>query len=179
MVKAKDLARLAMCVAMLIGSQLALSALSGVEIVSALLLCFAFSYGWRDGVMIAIVFSVLRCLIFGFQINVILLYLIYYPVFALFFGWLGTRLKGEITAKKLAVIVGFATAFTVCFTLLDDILAPLLFGLSLSAAKTYFLTSLYTLIPHAICVAVTVSIFFLPLTRVIKRIDKSINQRLG
>ena len=175
MIKAKDLARLAMCVAMLIGGQLALSALSGVEIVSVLLLCFAFSYGRRDGVMVAVVFSVLRCLIFGFHINVILLYIIYYPAFALFFGWLGTRLGGEITAKKLAVIVGLATAFTACFTLLDDVLTPILFSFSPAAAKTYFLASLYSLVPHVICVGVTVSLFFIPLTRVIKRIEKSIN----
>ena len=177
MVKAKDLARLAMCVAMLIGGQLALSALSGVEIVSVLLLCFAFSYGWRDGVMIAVVFSVLRCLIFGFYINVVVLYLIYYPAFAYFFGWLGTKLKGEITVKKLAIIVGFAVAFTICFTLIDNVLTPIMFSLSATAAKTYFLSSLYSLLPHVICVGVTVSIFFLPLTRVIKRIEKHMNSK--
>ena len=178
MIKTKDLARLAMCVAMLIGGQLALSALSGVEIVSVLLLCFAFSYGRRDGVMIAVVFSLLRCLIFGFHINVIILYLIYYPSFAFFFGWLSTKIKGEITVKKLAVIVGFTVAFTICFTLLDDVLTPILFSLPPAAAKTYFLSSLYSLIPHVICVGTTVSIFFLPITRVIKKIEKSMNQSL-
>ena len=43
-------------------------ALSGIEIVTVLLLCFAYCYGWRDGVLIAVVFSVLRCFIFGFQV---------------------------------------------------------------------------------------------------------------
>ena len=179
MIKARDIARLSMCVAMLIGGQLALSALSGVEIVSVLLLCFAFSYGWRDGVLVAVVFSVLRCLIFGFYINIVILYLIYYPAFAFLFGWLGAKLKGEITLKWLSVIVAISVAFTACFTLLDDVLTPVLFGLSPAAAKTYFLASLYSLVPHVICVGVTVSIFLLPLTRVIKRIEKSINQRLG
>lgn len=175
--KAKDLARLSMCVAMLIGGQLVLSALSGVEIVTVLLLCFAFSYGTRDGVLIAVTFSLLRCLIFGFQINVIILYLIYYPAFALFFGWLGTRLTGDITLKRLAIVVGFAIAFTVAFTLLDDAITPLVFGFSPAVAKTYLITSLYTLVPHIACTAVTVSIFFLPLTRVINRIEKSYSDK--
>ena len=172
MIKSKDLARLAMCVAMLIGAQLALSALSGIEVVTVLLLCFAFSYGWRDGVLIAVVFSILRCIIFGFQINVIILYLIYYPLFALFFGWLGTRLKGEVRYKELSIIVGSAMLFTAAFTMLDNALSALLFSFSAAAAKAYFIASLYTLVPHVACVAVTVAIFFLPLTRVINRIGK-------
>ena len=172
MINAKDLSRLAMCVAMLIGGQLILSAVSGIEIVTVLLLCFAFSYGWRDGVLIAVVFSVLRCFIFGFQVNVIILYLIYYPAFALFFGWLGTRLKGQIKYKELAIIVGSAILFTTSFTMLDNVLSIILFNLSPIGAKAYFLASLYTLVPHVACVTATVVIFFLPLTRVIERIGK-------
>ena len=172
MIKARDLARLSMCVAMLIGGQLALSALSGIEVVTVLLLCFAFSYGWRDGILIAVVFSILRCFIFGFQVNVIILYLIYYPAFALFFAWLGTRLKGEIRYKELGIIVGSAILFTVSFTMLDNALSALLFGLTAAGAKAYFIASLYTLVPHVACVTVTVAIFFLPLTRVINRIGK-------
>ena len=172
MISARDLARLSMCVAMLIGGQLALSALSGIEVVTVLLLCFAFSYGWRDGVLIAVVFSLLRCFIFGFQVNVIILYLIYYPLFALFFGWLGTRLNSEIGYKELIIIVGSAILFTVAFTMLDNAIFSLLFGLTPTGAKAYFIASLYTLLPHVACVAVTVAIFFLPLTRVINRIGK-------
>ena len=172
MISARDLARMSMCVAMLIGGQLVLSALSGIEIVTVLLLCFAFCYGWRDGVLIAVVFSVLRCFIFGFQVNVIILYLLYYPAFALFFGWLGKRLKGQIKYKELAIIIGSAILFTISFTMLDNVLSSLLFGLTAVGAKAYFLASLYTLVPHVACVTATVGIFFLPLTRVINRIGR-------
>ena len=172
MIKTRDLARLAMCVAMLIGGQLALSAVAGIEIVTVLLVCFAFTYGRREGVIIAVVFSLLRCLIFGFQINVILLYLIYYPALAFFFGWLGSKINGDITPRLLALIVGLAVAFTIAFTLLDDVLTPLLYGFSPAVAKTYLLSSLYTLLPHVASVAVTVSIFFIPFKRVIERVGK-------
>ena len=172
MIKARDLARLSMCVAMLIGGQLVLSALSGIEIVTVLLLCFAFCYGWRDGVLVAVVFSILRCFIFGFHVNVIILYLLYYPAFALFFGWLGKKLKGrQIKYKELAIIVGSAIIFTFFFTMLDNALSVLLFSLSAVGAKAYFLASLYTLVPHIACTAVTVAVFFIPLTRVIEKIE--------
>ena len=36
-------------------------------------------------------FSLLRCLLFGFYPNIIILYLIYYNLFALLFGTLGKK----------------------------------------------------------------------------------------
>ena len=167
----KLIVRVAICVAMLIGGQLALSGISGVEIVTVMMLCFCFSYGIQCGVAIATVFSLLRCLIFGFQVNVIVLYLVYYNLFAVFFGWLGARFPGKITLPKKAVIVASAMAFTVLFTLLDDVITPLMFGFHLNAAKVYFLQSLYAVIPQTVCVFVTVTVLFTPLTRVIRKLD--------
>ncbi len=172
MKKARLIARVAMCVAMLIGGQLALTAISGIEIVTVMLLCFCFSYGVRSGVAAATVFSVVRCLVFGFQPNVIVLYLVYYNLFALFFGWLGGRFAGKLTVLKTAVTVAAAMGFTVLFTLLDDVITPLLYGFHPNAAKVYFLQSLYTLVPQVLCTMVTVAVLFPPLTEVIRKVDK-------
>lgn len=149
-----------------------MSGISGVEIVTVMLLCMCFSYGVRTGLAIATTFSLLRCLVFGFQVNVIALYLIYYNAFAAFFGWLGTRFTGRISVARQLVVVAFAVVFTACFTLLDDVITPFVYGFNRNAAKVYFLQSLTAMIPQSICAAVTVSILFTPLTKVIWKFDK-------
>lgn len=160
-----------MCVAMLIGGQLALSSISGVEIVTVMMLCFCYCYGIRQGMAVATTFSLLRCFVFGFQINVIVLYLVYYNLFAAFFGWLGKRFAGETTLPRMVTVVASAVAFTVFFTLLDDVITPLIYGFHANAAKAYFIGSLSAVIPQSICTLVTVSVCFHPLTRVIKKFD--------
>ena len=79
-----------MC-ALLLVVQFVLSFLQGVELVTALLLAFSYFFGKKCGVMTATAFSLLRCLLFGFFLNVVVLYLVYFNAFALFFGWLGER----------------------------------------------------------------------------------------
>lgn len=170
--KTRLIVRVAICVAMLIGGQVALSGVSGVEIVTVMLLCMCFCYGSRTGLAIATVFSLLRCFIFGFQVNVIVLYLIYYNLFAVFFGWLGTRFTGKISFAKHLVVVAAAVIFTAFFTLLDDVITPIMYGFHANATKVYFLQSLPVLIPQMICAAVTVSALFIPLTKVIRKFDK-------
>ena len=169
--KTKFIVRIAMAVALLIAVQMALTAINGVELVTVILLCFCFCYGIRTGLAIATTFSLLRCFFFGFQINIIVLYLVYYNLFALFFGWLGKRLAGNIAWIRLGIIVVAAVLFTVLFTMLDNVITPLIFGFGGNAAKVYVLQSLTALIPQAICTAVTVSLLFYPLTRVIRRIN--------
>lgn len=109
---AKEIAAVAVMCALLIGGQLALSFVSGVEVVTVLLLSFSFTYGRRAGALTAISFSLLRCFIAGFVPNVIVLYLIYYTVFALTFGALGS-VKREVFENFpvwAAVIVNFVIA---------------------------------------------------------------------
>lgn len=171
MQETKFVVRVAMCVAILMGGQMALTGISGVEIVTVVMLCFCFCYGVQTGVAIAVTFSLVRCLYFGFHINVIVLYLIYYNLFALFFGWLGKRFAGNISLLKTVVVVACAMVFTVLFTLLDDVITPLISGFGEHATKVYFLQSLYAVIPQTVCTLVTVSVLFQPLTRVIKRIN--------
>ena len=71
MEKTRFVVRVAMCVALLIGGQMALSGISGIEIVTVMLLCFCFHYGIRHGIAVATTFSLLRCFFFGFQVNTI------------------------------------------------------------------------------------------------------------
>ena len=169
--KTKFVVRVAMCVALLIAGQLALSSVTGIEIVTVMLLCFCYCYGIRHGVAIATTFSLLRCFAFGFQVNVIALYLIYYNLFAIFFGWLGARFTGKNALLKTVVVVVSAVIFTVLFTLLDDVITPLIYGFSENAAKVYFYQSLTAMIPQTVCTAVTVTLLFHPLTRVIKKVN--------
>ena len=55
--KTKFIVRVAMCVAMLIGGQFALNSVTGVEIVTVMMLCFCYCYGIRCGIAIATTFS--------------------------------------------------------------------------------------------------------------------------
>ena len=169
--KAKFIVRVAMCVALLIGGQLALSSISGIEVVTVMMLCFCFCYGIRHGVAVAVTFSLLRCFVFGFQINIIVLYLIYYSLFAVFFGWLGGRFSGRMSLARTVIVVAAAVVFTVFFTLLDNIITPLMYAFHPNVARIYFLQSLYAVIPQSICTVVTVSVCFHPLTKVIKKIN--------
>ena len=168
--KTKFIVRVAMSVALLIAVQIALSAISGVELVTVILLCLSFCYGIRTGLAIATTFSLLRCFYFGFDIKIILLYLIYYDIFALFFGWLGRRFDGKVTLLRLGIIVSIAAVFTVMFTMLDNALTVLMFGLRGNAITVYCLQSLTAMVPQTICTLVTVSLLFTPLVRVIRRI---------
>lgn len=158
-----------MSVALLIGGQMALSGIAGIEIVTVVMLCLCFCWGIQTGIAIATTFSLLRCFFFGFQVNVIVLYLVYYNLFALFFGWLGKRFAGNMTLFRRGIIVVSAVAFTILFTLLDDVITPLIFGFHGNAAWVYFLQSLTAMIPQTVCTAVTVSILFTPLTAVIRK----------
>ena len=169
--KTKFVVRVAMCVALLIAGQLALSSVTGIEIITVMLLCFCDCYGIRHGIATATTFSLLRCFVFGFQINVIVLYLIYYNLFAVFFGWLGRRFAGKMSLLKTVIVVASAVVFTVCFTLLDDIITLLIFAFHPNVARIYFLQSLYAVIPQSICTVVTVSVIFHPLTKIIKKIN--------
>lgn len=87
--KTKQLATCAVMTALLIAMQYAFSFVSGVELVTAFFLAFCYVFGVRCGILTGIAFSLLRCVLFGFMPNVILLYLLYYTLFALLFGVIG------------------------------------------------------------------------------------------
>lgn len=235
---AKNIAYIALMTALLIGGQFALSFVAGVEIVTVLLLCFSAYFGVIIGVATAVSFCTLRCLIWGFMPNVVILYFIYYPLFAALFGLLG-KVKDDtfddakislavvvnvlllaISAAALscavfdlikisrlykatvqvflyvvsglcgALLIAFnvfyalvrrkvlksgkplkiftftavAAVCTVCFTLLDDIVSPLVIGMDKLTALTYFYGSFLAMLPQVICTVATVATLYLPLT---------------
>ena len=106
--------------ALLLGAQYALWFVKGVEVVTVLLLVFSYRFGVKCGVLSAVAFSLLRCLLFGFFPNVVLLYLIYYPLFAACFGILGNVLRRRVDLKTQLLVTALAVLFTALFTLLDD-----------------------------------------------------------
>lgn len=109
--KTLQLAFCAVMTALLIAVQYALGFVPGVELVTAFFLCFCYVYGIRCGLLTGIAFSLLRCLLFGFMPNVILLYLVYYSLFALLFGFLGKRSVKVWVCPALLAILAFASAY--------------------------------------------------------------------
>ncbi len=156
--------------ALLLGAQYALWFVKGVEVVTVLLLVFSYRFGVKCGVLSAVAFSLLRCLLFGFFPNVVLLYLIYYPLFTACFGILGNVLRRRVDLKTQLLVTALAVLFTALFTLLDDALTPLFYGYTKEAALAYFLASLPTMAMQCACALLTVFLLFRPLMAVLRRV---------
>ncbi len=112
----KKLTTSAVFAALLIVVQLALSPLAGVELVTVLFLAYCTVFGIAMGCITATAFSLLRCLLFGVNPTVIVLYLIYYNAFALLFGFIGRRgkrLSLWICPLLLAFLIAFCGYFAV------------------------------------------------------------------
>ena len=167
---AKEISLMGVFIALLIGGQLALSAISGVEIVTALCVSFFFFFGVKRGAIIATAFSLLRCFVFGFFVNVVILYLIYYNALAVVFGIMGKLLNKKANLKSIVIVAITAIVFTALFTLLDNFISYIYLGLSQKAFEIYFKASLITMTSQIICVAVTVPLFFYPLIKIYKTI---------
>lgn len=156
--------------ALLLAAQYALWFVKGVEAVTVLLLVFSYRFGVRCGVLSAVAFSLLRCLLFGFFPNVVLLYLIYYPLFAACFGGLGNALRRRADLKTQLLLTALAVLFTAFFTLLDDAVTPLFYGYTKEAALAYFIASLPTMAMQCACALLTVFLLFRPLMAVLRRV---------
>ena len=156
--------------ALLLAAQYALWFAKGVEAVTVLLLVFSYRFGVRCGVLSAVAFSLLRCLLFGFFPNVVLLYLIYYPLFAACFGGVGNALRRRADLKTQLLLTALAVLFTALFTLLDDAVTPLFYGYTKEAALAYFLASLPTMAMQCACALLTVFLLFRPLMAVLRRV---------
>ena len=109
--KPRELAISAVAAALLVAVQLALSFVAGVELVTAVFAAFCYVFGARSGVLTGLVFSLLRCLIFGFVPNVVLLYFLYYSLFALVFGAVGRVCPPAWLCEAALVPLAAASAF--------------------------------------------------------------------
>ncbi len=156
--------------AMLIGVQLVLCGIAGIELVTVLLLSFVFVFGLKQGFIAVNAFILLRNLIFGFFLDVFILYVIYYNLFTLAIGLISKAVKGEYTIKIHIILTVVAVVLTACFTLLSDVITPLLYNYSLNATKAFFMASLTVMIPHMICSLATVTTLFFPLYKALKSV---------
>ena len=170
MKKTFDLAIIGVYSALLIGGQFALSAISGVEIVTLLFTAFCFYFGVWRGMALATVFSLLRMVVFGFFPNVLVLYLIYYNVFALVIGLIGKAMNRVINLKNVCIIVVSVLCLTALFTVIDNIITPLFYAYNSQMTKAYWTLSLTALIPQCVCAVVSVSLLFPPLVRIFEKI---------
>lgn len=157
---AKEIALMGIMIALLVGGQLALSFVAGVEIVTVLLAAYAAAFGVRRGMIVAAGFSLVRCLVFGFAATAVILYLAYYPAFAAAFGALGRAKRANLFAFCLLAVV-----LTPLFTLADDLITPLVMGMRGVRWRMYVYYSLPVMGVQTLCAAVTLSVGFMPLYR--------------
>ena len=164
----KRIAIIAIYTALLIGGQLVLSGIAGVEIISALLVVFCFCFGVKSGVATATAFSLLRCFLFGFFPSVIILYLIYFNLLAVIIGLLGNAFSHKLNWISVVVLVFVTAVLTACFTLLDDIISPLYYGFSKGATRAYFIASIPIMLTQVIISSITVALLIYPLYKCFK-----------
>lgn len=237
---AREITYAAVTSALLIGVQLALYAVPGVECVTVLLLCTSYAFGPKFGAITGVSFSLLRCILFGVYPQVVVLYCIYFPLFGLIFGligrmdgqlklpvkigvnivlavlssaafcaaalglikisviykalttalcwalggifaaillafdaiWLCGRRRGAQSILWLFFVTTVAALCTVCFTLLDDVIGPLMLGMTFDGAVAYFYASFAAMLPQTVCTVATVATLFYPLTAIFKIIRK-------
>jgi hypothetical protein len=167
---AKEIAVVSLFVALLIGGQLALSMISGIEVVTVLAVTFCYRFGFVRGAVALTAFSLLRCFLFGFMPNVIILYLLFYNILALVFSLLGRAFNRKVSVKAIVCLTVTAVIFTVFFTALDNVVTPMFYGFSNRVWKIYATASFATVIPQVICSAITVPLLSYPLIKIFKTI---------
>ncbi len=86
--------------------------------------------------------------------------------------WIACRKSSGENALKLFFITAVAAACTVCFTLLDDVISPLVIGMTKGGALAYFYASFTAMLPQTICTVITVGFTFYPLTAALNRAVK-------
>jgi energy-coupling factor transport system substrate-specific component/cob(I)alamin adenosyltransferase len=169
---AKEIAFIAVFVALLIGSQFVFAAIPGVEIVTLLFVAYSFAFGVKRGMVCATAFAFVRQFVFGFFPNVLILYLIYYNVLALCLGVIG--LNGKAERRWLAVTLA-ACVCTVGFSVLDFFLTAIIGGYSEQAKQIYFNLTLPVMVTQVVCVAVTVGVLFIPLCKIFSLIKNKLS----
>ena len=223
----RGLARCAVMSALLVAVQYCLGFVPGIELVTAVFSAYCFVCGTASGILTAVCFSLLRCLIYGFYPAVILLYLIYYPLLALAFSNLSKippkAFKIALLISALLCLTGFvfgikisavyrlririlflilfiifsalfvltvikraelssnaasaAAVMTVLFTLLDDVISPLMLGFSAKSAEAYFYGGFLVMLPQTLCASISVFILFEPLKRAFEAALRSSQKR--
>ena len=143
--KTVQLAFCAVMTALLIAVQYALGFVSGIELVTVLFLSFCYVFGVKCGLLTGAAFSLLRCLLFGFMPNVVLLYLVYYSLFAMLFGFLGKRRIASWVCPVLLAVLAAACAYfalsglpiSILYRAKVSVMLWILFGIALAILAFY------------------------------------------
>lgn len=85
--------------------------------------------------------------------------------------WLASRKKsGGERALRCFFVTALAALCTVAFTLIDDVVSPLILGLTQRGALAYFYASFTAMLPQTICAVFSVGLMFTPLTAILKKL---------
>ena len=174
MSKAKKIAICGAFCALLIAIQYVFNAVKGIELVTLFFYAFCFSFGWTYGVLVAVAYTFLRCFIYGFFPAVIILYLIYYPLFAVVAHFAGKLLSNRSPIKQVVFSSLICLCMTLIFTLLDDIVTPLFFSFDKKAFIAYFYQSIPTCLIQCACTVMTISFAFYPLKKAFTYLRKRV-----
>ena len=174
MLSAKEIASTAIFVAILTVSQVILSAINGIELVTVLLAGFAFGCGLRRGFLAVNIFIVIRTVLFGFYPSIMILYFSYYNLFVLVMGLIGRRARHDLETRSFAISLVAVIVLVLAFTVLDDIITPLYYGLDWNTTKGYWIMSLTAIIPQEICAVLTMPLLF-PI--IVKTLNRHTNRK--
>ena len=84
--------------------------------------------------------------------------------------FLSVRLKRcSGAALRIFMYTSVACVCTICFTLLDDVISPLMLGMTKKTALAYFYASFMAMLPQTICTLVTLSTLSAPVTYIMRR----------
>ncbi len=159
----KEIAYVAVFVALVIAAQLVFAMIPGLEVVTVLFVSYAFAFGVCRGTLAATAFSLLRQLVFGFVPSVLALYLLYFNFLTSLFGLLGRIVKRP--SLNLWWLVVIACVCTALFSMLDNLITPFWLGYGWEETKKYFVLSLPVMFPQIGCTGVTVGFLLLPLVK--------------
>ena len=84
--------------------------------------------------------------------------------FNVFYALVKLKILKSGKPLKLFMLTAVATICTILFTLLDDIISPLIVGMDSLTALTYFYGSFLAMLPQAVCTVATVTTLYFPLT---------------
>lgn len=163
---AGEIASVALMIALLVVAQVALGFVAGVEVVTPLLLAYSYVFGAKRGIIAAFGFVLLRQFVWGFYPTVLVLYALYFPLFALFWGSVGRKLK------KLWLIAIVATLCSCLFTWIDNVITPLMLSCTWKQTTLYWYASLPVMGLQMLCTAATVSLLFIPLSKTFEKVKK-------
>lgn len=165
--KTHTITRCAIMTALLIVVQFALSSVAGVELVTILFISFICVFGMRYGVIVANAFCALRCIVFGFYPNVVVLYAFYYNFVAVYIGAVFNR-KRVMNGVALIglVLVAAACAYfavrgvpvSIMYQASVSIMLWALFGLCLALIVLHIVLSLVPMGSAAKEIAVVTSL---------------------